>query len=126
MIRRRSLLAAPLLATLPTVARAQSWPTRPIRFVVPFAAGAGILARIALGPVDARIAGLISEVEAITDGRSLHRRIVTEGDARDEFGRLALTLNDMIARFEKPLPLPFSITEAVLGADEAATLAPAE
>ena len=43
MIRRRSLLAAPLLATLPTVAHAQSWPARPIRFVVPFAAGAGIL-----------------------------------------------------------------------------------
>ena len=41
MIRRRSLLAAPVLAALP--AQAQSWPTRPIRFVVPFAAGAGIL-----------------------------------------------------------------------------------
>ena len=41
MIRRRSLLAAPVLAALP--AEAQSWPTRPIRFVVPFAAGAGIL-----------------------------------------------------------------------------------
>jgi tripartite-type tricarboxylate transporter receptor subunit TctC len=41
VIGRRAVLAAPLLAALP--ARAQGWPTRPIRFVVPFAAGAGIL-----------------------------------------------------------------------------------
>jgi len=41
MIRRRTLLATPLLAALP--AQAQNWPARPIRFVVPFAAGAGIL-----------------------------------------------------------------------------------
>jgi ubiquinol-cytochrome c reductase cytochrome b subunit len=32
----------------------------------------------------------------------------------------------IVSSIEKPLPLPFSITEAVLGADEAATLAPAE
>lgn len=32
----------------------------------------------------------------------------------------------LVSSFEKPLPLPFSITEAVLGADEAAKLAPAE
>jgi len=32
----------------------------------------------------------------------------------------------LVSSIEKPLPLPFSITEAVLGADEAATLAPAE
>jgi len=31
----------------------------------------------------------------------------------------------LVSMTEKPLPLPFSITEAVLGADEAATLAPA-
>jgi ubiquinol-cytochrome c reductase cytochrome b subunit len=32
----------------------------------------------------------------------------------------------LVSSLEKPLPLPFSITEAVLGADEAAKLAPAE
>jgi tripartite-type tricarboxylate transporter receptor subunit TctC len=36
---RRSALAAPLLLALP--ARAQAWPTRPLRFIVPYAAGGG-------------------------------------------------------------------------------------
>ncbi|MBX9748689.1 MAG: tripartite tricarboxylate transporter substrate binding protein [Roseococcus sp.] len=37
MIRRRSLLIAPLAA--PALAQAQDWPARPIRIVLPFAAG---------------------------------------------------------------------------------------
>jgi tripartite-type tricarboxylate transporter receptor subunit TctC len=36
---RRSVLAAAALATLPASASAQAWPTRPVRFVIPFAAG---------------------------------------------------------------------------------------
>jgi tripartite-type tricarboxylate transporter receptor subunit TctC len=37
---RRSVIAAAAgVATLPGAARAQSWPTRPVRFVIPFAAG---------------------------------------------------------------------------------------
>ena len=40
-ITRRSALAGALFAAAP--AFAQSWPARPIRFVVPFAAGAGVL-----------------------------------------------------------------------------------
>lgn len=49
----------------------------------------------AFRPVDA----LINEVEAITDGRSLHRRlpVATSGD---ELARLSATLNAMIARLE--------------------------
>lgn len=43
---------------------------------------------------------MVDDVAAITDGRSLHRRIVLESDATDEFGKLAGTLNDMIARLE--------------------------
>ena len=42
---------------------------------------------------------IINEVEAITDGRSLHRRLPADGD-NDELGRLSNTLNAMIARLE--------------------------
>lgn len=35
---RRALLAMPALLA-PTFAQAQSWPSRPVRIVVPFAAG---------------------------------------------------------------------------------------
>jgi tripartite-type tricarboxylate transporter receptor subunit TctC len=38
-IARRSLLASGAALALPAAARAQSWPTRPVRFVIPFAAG---------------------------------------------------------------------------------------
>jgi signal transduction histidine kinase len=42
---------------------------------------------------------LINEVEAITDGRSLHRRLPTD-PSNDELSRLSATLNAMIARLE--------------------------
>ena len=44
-IARRSALAGALFAAAPATSRswAQSWPSRPIRYVVPFAAGAGVL-----------------------------------------------------------------------------------
>lgn len=38
-IRRRALAAGPISLALPAIAHAQSWPARPIRLVVPFAAG---------------------------------------------------------------------------------------
>jgi two-component system, OmpR family, sensor kinase len=48
----------------------------------------------AFQPVDR----LVNEVQAITDGRSLHRRLpVTAGE---EIARLAITLNEMLARLE--------------------------
>ena len=67
--------------------------------VLPFvvllaAAGAYLLAGNVLEPVDR----IRQEVEAITDGRSLHRRVAVEGD--DEMSRLANTLNAMIGRLE--------------------------
>jgi two-component system, OmpR family, sensor kinase len=46
-------------------------------------------------PVD----DLINEVEAITDGRSLHRRLPAEA-GNDELARLSLTVNAMLARLE--------------------------
>jgi len=45
------------------------------------------------------VENLINEVEAITDGRSLHRR-VPSGDPDEELARLADTLNRMIERLQ--------------------------
>ena len=42
---------------------------------------------------------IIDQVEAITDGRSLHRRLAI-GAAGDELARLSATLNAMISRLE--------------------------
>jgi signal transduction histidine kinase len=57
--------------------------------------GAYVIAGRAFRPVDV----IINEVEAITDGRSLHRRLAVDG-AGDELTRLSGTLNAMIARLE--------------------------
>ena len=57
--------------------------------------GAYVLAGNVLRPVDA----IRQEVEAISDGRSLHRRVAVEG-ADDEMARLASTLNEMIGRLQ--------------------------
>ena len=57
MNARRTILLSSLLATT-TAARAQAWPARPLRLVVPFAAGAGILdimARQIGGPLSERL-----------------------------------------------------------------------
>lgn len=48
-----------------------------------------------LKPVDM----IVDEVEAITDGRSLHRRLLVYEP--DEVGRLATTLNQMLTRLER-------------------------
>ena len=55
-----------------------------------------ILSSWALRPVGE----MIDELEAITDGRSLHRRLAAGGGRPDELGRLANTLNAMMARLE--------------------------
>nr|MBA3659080.1 HAMP domain-containing protein [Gemmatimonadales bacterium] len=54
------------------------------------------LAGTSLRPVQ----GIIEEAEAITDGRSLHRRLAVPRSG-DEIARLALTLNGMLARLEQ-------------------------
>jgi signal transduction histidine kinase len=48
----------------------------------------------------APLLGIIDEVEAITDGRSLHRRLAVPLSG-DEIGRLVVTLNGMLARLEQ-------------------------
>ena len=55
-----------------------------------------VIAGRALRPVDR----IIDEVQAISDGRSLHRRLPFE-PSNDEMARLVVTLNEMIARLEK-------------------------
>jgi heavy metal sensor kinase len=54
------------------------------------------IARRALEPVDQ----IITEVREITDGRSLHRRLA-QPTVKDELGRLAETLNQMMMRLER-------------------------
>ena len=54
------------------------------------------LAGTTLRPVQ----GIMDEVEAISDGRSLHRRLAVPRSG-DEMARLALTVNGMLARLEK-------------------------
>jgi two-component system, OmpR family, sensor kinase len=66
----------------------------PIILLISIAA-AYIIAGRAFRPVD----GIINEVEAITDGRSLHRRLALDGSG-DELSRLTRTLNAMIERLE--------------------------
>jgi signal transduction histidine kinase len=55
-----------------------------------------VLSSWALRPVG----NMIDELEAITDGRSLHRRLPVPAGRPDELGRLANTLNAMMARLE--------------------------
>ncbi len=43
---------------------------------------------------------MINEVKAITDGRSLHRRLPID-EANEEMARLGITLNEMMERLEK-------------------------
>ena len=63
--------------------------------LVAFFAASYFITGNALEPVEA----LINEVEAITDGRSLHRRLPSNLGT-DELSRLGTTLNAMIARLE--------------------------
>ena len=70
-------------------------------FVLPlillFSAGVGyVLSARALEP----LGQMMDELEAITDGRSLHRRLPKAPTAGDELERLANTLNAMMARLE--------------------------
>ena len=62
-----------------------------------FSAGVGyVLSARALEP----LGQMMDELEAITDGRSLHRRLPTAPSAGDELERLANALNAMMARLE--------------------------
>ncbi|MGH7644228.1 MAG: sensor histidine kinase [Gemmatimonadales bacterium] len=66
----------------------------PLGFIAAIAVGSWVAGR-ALEPLDR----ITTEVREITDGRSLHRRLAVPM-VKDEFGRLAETLNQMLARLE--------------------------
>ena len=68
--------------------------------ITPFVLGLAVLSALVIGrravaPIDQ----LVNEVEAITDGRSLHKRLDVSG-ADQEVERLAGTLNEMLGRLE--------------------------
>ena len=67
----------------------------PIVFLLSIAAAYSVLGGL-FRPVDQ----LINEVEAITDGRSLHRRLPTES-GNDELAHLSQTVNAMLTRLEE-------------------------
>jgi signal transduction histidine kinase len=60
----------------------------------------GVLQRMVLAPVDERIKDLINNVEAISDGRSLHKRVAFDAEVGEQLERLTTTLNAMIGRLE--------------------------
>jgi signal transduction histidine kinase len=60
---------------------------------------AGTAAFLFLGHTQRQLAEITSEVAAITDGRSLHRRLALSEESSD-FSDLVTTLNAMIARLE--------------------------
>jgi signal transduction histidine kinase len=66
----------------------------PIIFVVSI-----IVAYLVVGSSFRPVEQLMNEVEAITDGRSLHRRLPADS-SNDELSRLSVTVNAMLARLE--------------------------
>ncbi len=73
---------------------------RAMLLVAPLVLLASILAGYWLGASALKpVQGIIEELAAITDGRSLHRRLAVPF-AGDEVARLAQTLNGMLARLE--------------------------
>jgi signal transduction histidine kinase len=66
----------------------------PIIFVVSL-----VVAYLVVGDAFRPVDRLINEVEAITDGRSLHRRLPADS-SNDELARLGITVNAMLTRLE--------------------------
>jgi len=66
----------------------------PIIFIVSM-----VVAYLVVGSAFQPVDQLINEVEAITDGRSLHRRLPAD-TSNDELSRLSLTVNAMLTRLE--------------------------
>jgi hypothetical protein len=80
--RRRHLqliAAAAITPTLPRVGRAQSWPARPIRVIIPFSAGStiDIVARIVSEPLGQQLGqALVIENRGGTATRKTNRSVI--------------------------------------------------
>ena len=111
MIVERVSIPAPDVA-VPNIARvAVAMPTRMAELSPQLIVGTLIMlapiivlvsagvAYLVLGSVFSPVDQLINEVEAITDGRSLHRRLPADS-SNDELARLSLTVNAMLTRLE--------------------------
>lgn len=61
---------------------------------------AGVVAYRLLGRNSRQLAEITQELTAITDGRSLHRRLVPAEESGSDFTELVTTLNAMISRLE--------------------------
>jgi heavy metal sensor kinase len=69
--------------------------------IAPFILVASVLiGYLLVGSTLKPVENIVDEVEAISDGRSLHRRLV-EPKTGDELARLSATLNAMLARLER-------------------------
>jgi two-component system OmpR family sensor kinase len=66
----------------------------PIAFIISMIVGHAVIGNV-FQPVD----DLINQMEAITDGRSLHRRLPVDA-SNDELARISQTLNAMLGRLE--------------------------
>lgn len=80
-------LGVPILLMLPLV-------------IVAAVAAGRLVEMLAVQPVDERIASIIHELEAITDGRSLHRRLADDPHDDARLQALTETLNAMIGRLD--------------------------
>jgi two-component system OmpR family sensor kinase len=70
-------------------------------WTAPFVIAASLLVTLWLGDRSLRpMADIIDEIEAITDGRSLHKRLGGP-EGYEELVRLTVTLNQMLARLER-------------------------
>jgi heavy metal sensor kinase len=70
-------------------------------WTAPFVIGASLVVAWTLGTRNLKpVEDLVDDIEAITDGRSLHRRL-GEPTGGDELARLTTTLNEMLARLEQ-------------------------
>ncbi len=69
--------------------------------IVPLIIGAaGVAAFLFLGRTQRQLNEITAEVAAITDGRSLHRRLALSEETTTDFADLMTTLNAMISRLE--------------------------
>jgi tripartite-type tricarboxylate transporter receptor subunit TctC len=108
MIRRRALFAAPALA-LPAAARAQAWPSRPIRIVVPYPPGGStdVLGRTLAAALQDAIAGSTFVVDNRPGGAAVVGTQAVAQAAPDGY-TLALGNNQTHAANAAMLPsLPF-------------------